>query len=81
MFQEELKFFQQNQNSFVSQYFGKILVIKGNILLGIYDTALVALKETTKNYELGSFMIQPCIPGPDAYTVTINSLGIIGAKA
>ncbi len=77
MFQQELHFFQENQERLVNQYPGKILVIKGTEIIGVYDTPLQALEEAQKKYEMGTFMIQPCEPGPDAYTVTISSLGII----
>jgi hypothetical protein len=81
MFQKELEFFKENQKDLVEKYSGKVLAIKGSDILGAYNTALDALKETTKEHELGSFMIQPCRPGTDAYTVTISSLGLIQTKA
>jgi len=81
MFQEELDFFQKNQDKLVEQYSGKILVIKSNKVIGVYSSALDAFNETVKKYKPGSFMIQPCKAGPDAYTVTISTLGIITNKA
>jgi hypothetical protein len=77
MFQEELNFFQENQDDLVKKYGGKTLAIKGNEIIGAYDSPLEALKEASKNHKLGSFMIQQCQPGVDAYTVTISSLGLI----
>ena len=76
MFNDELQYFILNQNDLVSKYRGNFLVIKKNNLLGVYPTALDAYLVTKKDHELGSFMIQPCEPGSDAYTVTIapNSL-------
>jgi len=72
MFQEELAFFIQNQEKLVREHEGKILVIKGNEVLGVYDTPLQAYTEAQKAHPLGTFMLQPCIPGPEAYTITIN---------
>jgi hypothetical protein len=76
MFQQELVFFKKNLNNLVNQYKGKILVIKGNRVVGAYDNTIEAFNEATKKYKPGSFMIQPCEPGPEAYTVTINSSGV-----
>lgn len=69
MFQEELNFFKENQDELVEKYGGKTLAIKGEEVIGAYDSPLEALKEASKNHEMGSFMIQPCQSGPDAYTV------------
>lgn len=71
MFKDELEFFITNQNELVKQYVGKVLVIKGQEILGVYDTTLQAYLETQKQHTLGTFMIQPCEPGPDAYSVTL----------
>lgn len=74
MFERELEYFIANQEQLVQAHQGKILVIKDQEVLGIYDTELEAYCETQKEHMLGTFMIQPCAPGPDAYTVTISSL-------
>jgi hypothetical protein len=81
MFDKELTFFQKNQDDLVKKYNGKTLVIKDNSVIGAYDTPLIAYQEATKTHKPGSFMLQPCKPGPDAYTVTISSLGIVKTKA
>ena len=73
VFESELAFFITNQKDLVSKYDGKALVIRGAELVGVYDTALQAYLEAQKHYEPGSFMIQPCAPGPEAYTVTIHA--------
>jgi len=73
MFEEELNYFIANQNDLVSKHLGKVLVIKGRKILGVYTTPLEAFQEAQKTCAAGTFMIQTCIPGPDAYTVTITS--------
>lgn len=72
-FEAELKFFIKHQEELVEKHSGKFLVIRGESLLGAYDTPLDALRETLKRHAPGTFMIQRCWPGPDAYTVTISS--------
>lgn len=71
-FQNELEYFIANQEQLVDQYAGKVLVIKDQRVIGAYDTSLEAYTEAQKTYELGTFMLQPCVPGPGAYTVTVN---------
>ena len=71
MFEQELRFFINNQESLVNQYCGKVLVLKGQQITGIYQTLLEAYLEAQKKHKLGTFMIQRCEPGPKAYTITI----------
>jgi len=77
MFKEEFEYFINNQTELVEKYNGKILVIKGRKILGVYNTPIEVLNESIKDNEMGSFMIQPCSPGPEAYTVTISTLGLL----
>ena len=73
MFEEELKYFISNQDDLVKKYRGKILVLKGKEVLGAYSSPMEAFVAAQKDHKLGTFMIQPCEPGPEAYTVTLAS--------
>ena len=72
MFDDELAFFVKNQQQLVERYSGKALVIKGNEIVAVHDTPLEAYLQVQRHQQLGTVMIQVCLPGPDAYTVTIN---------
>ncbi|PGH37671.1 MAG: hypothetical protein CRN43_19770, partial [Candidatus Nephrothrix sp. EaCA] len=61
-------------DSLVEKYNGKYLVIKGEKVIGIYDTAVDAYFETEKIHALGTFLIQLCEPGENAYTQTFRSV-------
>ena len=76
MFEEELEFFIAHQDELVKKHRGKVLVIRGQSVEGAYDTTLAAYLSAQKQFQAGTFMIQPCEPGPGAYTVTINSLNL-----
>ncbi len=77
MFKDELNFFVAHQDELVGKYRGQVLVIKGNSIIGVYHNALEAYLNAQREHALGTFMIQPCEPGPEAYTVTISSSEII----
>ena len=79
MFDRELQFFIANQDRLVADHLGKTLVLKGEQVVGVHDSPLEAYLEAIKRFEPGSFMIQPCAEGSDAYTVTITSHEIFGA--
>lgn len=71
MFDAEFAFFKAHQDELVKKYEGKSLVIVGTQVLGAYADDLQAYLEAMKSHAPGTFMIQKCIPGPAAYTVTI----------
>lgn len=73
MFEQELKFFIANQQQLVAQHAGKTLVIRGEAVDGVYGSPLEAYVAAQKKYAPGTFMIQPCEPGPSAYTVTLST--------
>ena len=73
MFEKELAFFIAHQAELVTKYKNRVLVIKDSKVLGDFANPLEAYQEAAKTNAPGSFMIQPCVPGPAAYTVTITS--------
>lgn len=77
MFDKELKFFIKNQTKLVQQYGGQFLVLRGEKVVKAYNTPLEAYTESKKSFKPGTFMIQPCLAGPDAYTVSISSANMI----
>ena len=76
MFDQELAFFIAHQDELVAKHGGKTLVIRGDEVVGAYPSALKAYLAAQERFPVGTFMIQPCLPGPDAYTVTISSLNV-----
>jgi hypothetical protein len=78
MFERELQFFIANQDRLVAEHRGKTLVLQGDEVVGAYDNALDAYVDAAAKYEPGTFMVQPCLEGSDAYTVTITSTNLSG---
>lgn len=71
MFESELKYFITHQGELVQKYRGQTLIIRGEAVMGAYPTPLQAYLAAQHEFEPGTFMIQRCEPGPEAYTVTI----------
>ncbi|OIN95883.1 MAG: hypothetical protein AUJ48_02480 [Deltaproteobacteria bacterium CG1_02_45_11] len=71
--EKEFNYYLDNQSDLLKKYEGKFLVIKGTEVIGTYDTELKALEETVKEHELGTFLIQHCMPGADSFTQTYHS--------
>ncbi|MDR2542303.1 MAG: DUF5678 domain-containing protein [Treponema sp.] len=58
MFEKELQFYNTNKEQLREKYHGKHVVIAGEQVIGIYDDAGTAYKETAKTIPPGSFMIR-----------------------
>ena len=73
---KEFQYYLEHQNELVKQYNGKFIVIKDNEVIGAYDSELEAVTETSKQHELGTFLVQKCEPGTSSYTQTYHSRAI-----
>ncbi len=59
---QEYQYYKSNQKEFLGKYTNKILVIKNQEIVGVYDTEAEAYSEAINKYELGTFLIQKCVP-------------------
>lgn len=71
--QKQLEYFKSHQDEFVRKYEGKFLVIKDQAVQGVYDTEMEAYTDAKEKFELGTFLIQQCLPGQESYTQTFHS--------
>lgn len=69
MLEKEFKYYIENQNRLLEKYNGKYLVIVGNEIVGNYNTANEALLNSDLKYKAGTYLIQHCTPGTNAYTI------------
>lgn len=73
MLKEEFEFYKANQEDLVSKYEGKFLVIVGEEVVGAYESELEAYQDAKKKHKPGTFLIQECAPGEEAFTETFHS--------
>ena len=66
-------YYLSNQTELVKQYNGKHIVLVDNTVVGAFDSMDEAYGFAESNYELGTFLIQLCTPGDEAYTQTFHS--------
>jgi hypothetical protein len=71
--EKEFEYYLQNQEELLQKYEGKFVVIKDDAVIGVYETELEAVEETSKKHELGTFLVQKCEPGSESYTYTYHS--------
>jgi hypothetical protein len=58
MLEREYAFYQEHKENLKRDYLNKYIVIKDAKVLGAYDSKEMALSETIKTEEMGSFLVQ-----------------------
>ena len=67
--EKDFRYYLSHQNELVKQYNGKYIVMVNNKVVGAYDDKADAYYRSLEKYEPGTFLIQLCTPGEEAYTV------------
>ena len=70
---KEFQYYLENQDELIKKYNGKVVVIKDSEVIGVYDDEFEAIKKTSEEHELGTFLVQRCDPGDSSYTQTFHS--------
>ena len=73
MLNREFQYYLDHQDELVKQYNGKVLVIVGEAVVGVFDSELTAYVESKKTRKLGTFLMQQCSPGAESYTKHFHS--------
>jgi hypothetical protein len=76
MLDKEFKYYLDNQSELLKKYKDRIIVIVGDKVVGDYDTFDQALFKSAEQYKLGTFLIQECTEGEEAYTQTFHSRAV-----
>lgn len=74
MLENEFKFFKDNHDALYRDYPDKYLVIQGNKVLFAEDSMEQAVTKAVENgLKVGTFLVQLCSEGEEAYTQTFHS--------
>ena len=76
---KEFQYYLDNQKELVKKYKDRYIVIKGQQVIGDYPTEVEAYDETVKEHELGTFLIQLCLPGKESTTTTFYTNRVLVA--
>jgi hypothetical protein len=71
--EDEFQFYLDHQSGFLERYEGKVIVLKNHQMIGAFNSEGEAVRETSKHHEIGTFLVQRCEPGEQAYTRTFHS--------
>lgn len=67
------KYYLEHQSELVKDFNGKHIILVDDKVVGAFDSMEEAYNYADANYELGTFLIQLCTPGDEAYTQTFHS--------
>lgn len=70
---KDFQYFLDHQNELVAKYDGKVLLIVGQHVVGVYNSEAEAYFSALEKYEPGTFLIQLCTEGERAYTQVFHS--------
>ena len=71
--QKEYAYYLDHRTALLEKYAGKVLAIKGQDVIGVFDSELDALQATSQSHEKGTFLIQVCDPSEKSHTQTYHS--------
>ena len=66
---EEFLYYIAHQDELVRLYSGKVIVMKDHEVVGVFENEHDAYWDSVRRFEPGTFMIQLCTPGREAYTI------------
>lgn len=72
----EFEFYLAHQDELVKQYDGRYIAIKDQAVLAAYDSELIAVTETQKSHELGTFLVQKVSAGNSEYSQTFHTRAV-----
>lgn len=73
MLQKLFQWYIDNQSELVKKYDGKVLVIKDDSVVGVFNTDEEAYFDAIKKYEKGTYIIQKCSVGTNDYSQIFHS--------
>ena len=54
---DEFQYYLDHQAELAAQYEGKVIVIKDHRVIGVYSSEIEAIRQTTKEHALGTFLV------------------------
>lgn len=71
--EKEFNYYIDHQEELVKGYDGKVIVLKDNKVIGVFDNDLDAVTEISKTHKIGTFFVHKCGTGEENYTQTFYS--------
>jgi hypothetical protein len=73
MLEKDFQYYLDHQNELLQKYTGRFIVIKESQVIGDYSSELEAINTTKEHHEIGTFLVQKCLPGDESFSATYHS--------
>lgn len=77
--EREFNYYLANQDELVKTYSGRIIAIKGEEVIGVFNSDIEAINKLSQQHTLGTFLVQKCEPGADSYRQTFHSRVLVAS--
>ena len=78
--EEEVRYFKESVDEWLKRFPGKIALVKGSELIGVYDTEVEALSEGARRFRLQSFLVRRIAREQATVSIPALTLGILSAN-
>jgi len=80
MLDQEIRFYEENHEDWLARFPGKIVLVKGQELIGVFDTVDEALAEGARRFGLSSFLARRVEPSQQEVNIPALTLGLLRAN-
>jgi hypothetical protein len=80
LLETERQYFESNLPHLLTKYNGNIVVVKGNELVGTFDTVQEALEEGARRFGLDSFLVRRIEEHQQEISIPALTLGVLRAN-
>ena len=80
MLKEEIRIFNDHLSEWLKSHTGKFVLIKGEEVIGFYNTDIEALSEGARLFGLEPFLVRPVIPVQEEVEIPAMMIGVLNAN-
>lgn len=78
--EQEVQWFEAHRAELLKTYLGKFVLIKGEAVMGSFDSAQAAYEAGVKSYGLGAFLVKQVLPADPVQQMPAVSVGALRAS-
>ncbi len=80
MLEEERRYFDEHLEEWLNRFAGRVVLVKGQELIGSFDDEDDALAEGARRFGRSSFLVRRVIPEQEKVSAPALTLGLISAN-
>lgn len=79
MLEQERAIYDEKKKDWLAQYSGRFVVVKGDDLIGVYNTIDEAIAEGARRFGLSSFLVRQVLPVQEEVRIPALTMGLLRA--